>query len=146
MRVFLKLWHCRIIYYVLAGFKTIILCSVHSIRFVKYDFFTKIWFVKTANRIVKYGSRIVKSNPKVYSIIYTFTWNSSATKVSLKACLACSNFDTVLLLLKFYFLFKKKHGLFWLQNVIIPFKNKIIEKPQKFLLPSQRYSRCSQKF
>ena len=47
---------------ILAGFKTIILCSVHSIRFVKYEFSTEIWFVKTPKRIVKYESRVVKSN------------------------------------------------------------------------------------
>ena len=47
---------------ILAGFKTIILCSVHSIRFVKYEFSTEIWFVKISKRIVKYESRVVKSN------------------------------------------------------------------------------------
>ena len=58
----LKLSQCRIIWYLLAGFKTIILCSVHSIRFVKYVFFAKIWFVKTSTGIVKYESRVVKLN------------------------------------------------------------------------------------
>ena len=45
------------------SFKTIIVCSVHSIRFVKYKSFAEIWFVKTSTRIVKYESRVVKSNP-----------------------------------------------------------------------------------
>ena len=42
--------------------KTIILCSVSSIWFVKYVFFAKIWFLKTSTRIVKYESRVVKAN------------------------------------------------------------------------------------
>ena len=40
--------------YFFEGFKTIIFYSVHSIRFVKYVFSVKIWFVKTSTRIVKY--------------------------------------------------------------------------------------------
>ena len=59
----LRLCQCRIIWYQLPGFKTIIVCSVHSIRFVKYVSFAKIWFMKTSTRIVKYESRVVKSNP-----------------------------------------------------------------------------------
>ena len=58
----LKLWHCQITWYLFAGFKTIILCSIHSIQFVKYVFSAKIWFVKTSTKIVKYESRVVKSN------------------------------------------------------------------------------------
>ena len=61
--MFLKLSQCAIIWYLLAGFKGIISCSVHSIRFVKNAFSTKLWFVKTSTRIVKYESRVVKSNP-----------------------------------------------------------------------------------
>ena len=38
IRVFLILWHFQIIWYFLASFKTIILCCVHSIWFVKYVF------------------------------------------------------------------------------------------------------------
>ena len=60
IRIFLKLWHCRIIWYLLVGFKTIILCSVHSIRFVKMCFFL-LKYVKTSTRVVKYESRVVKS-------------------------------------------------------------------------------------
>ena len=33
--------------------KTIILCFVHSMCFVKYVFPAKIWFVKTSTKIVK---------------------------------------------------------------------------------------------
>ena len=54
---------CRIIWYLFAGLKPIILYSVHSILFVKYLFSSEIWFVKTSTRIVKYESRVVKSSP-----------------------------------------------------------------------------------
>ena len=40
---------------------TIILFTVHSIRFVKYVFSAKIWFMKTSTRIMKYESRVIKS-------------------------------------------------------------------------------------
>ena len=61
--MFLKLWHCQTIWYLLAGFTITILCSVHSMWFVKYVFFAKIWFMKTSTRIVKTKSRVIKSNP-----------------------------------------------------------------------------------
>ena len=61
-RILLKLWHCQIIWYLFANFKIIILCSVCSIRFVKYVLSTKIWFVKTSTRILKYESWVIKSN------------------------------------------------------------------------------------
>ena len=48
--------------FVCRGFNTIILCSFHSIWFVKYVFSAKIWFVKTSTKIVKYESQVVKSN------------------------------------------------------------------------------------
>ena len=63
VRMLLKSRRWRVTWYLFAGFKTIILCSVHSIWFVKYVFSAKIWFVKTLTRIVKYESRVVKSNP-----------------------------------------------------------------------------------
>ena len=63
IRVFLKLWHCQIIWYLFAGFKVIILLSVHFIWFVKYVFSAKLRFVKTSTRLVKYKSRVVESNP-----------------------------------------------------------------------------------
>ena len=57
--MFLKLWHCRIIWYLFVGFKTIILCSVNSIRFVKMWVFL-LKYVKTSTTVVKYESRVVK--------------------------------------------------------------------------------------
>ena len=71
-----NLWHYGIIRYLFAGFKTITLCSenlqtgfmtitlcsVYSIRFVKHAFSTKIWFVKTSTRIMKYKSWVIKLN------------------------------------------------------------------------------------
>ena len=65
IRMFSKLWQYQIIdtYLQVTYLKTIILCSVSSIWFVKYVFFAKIWFLKTSTRIVKYESRVVKANP-----------------------------------------------------------------------------------
>ena len=54
---------CQITCYLFAGLKPIFLYSVYSIWFVKYVFSAEIWFVKTLTRIVKYKSRVVKSNP-----------------------------------------------------------------------------------
>ena len=56
---------CRIIWYLLAGLKPIILCFVHSVWFVKYLFSAEIWFVKMPTRTVKYKSWVVKLNPEV---------------------------------------------------------------------------------
>ena len=61
--MFLKLRHCWIIWFLFASFKTIIFYFVHSIWFVKYVLFAKLWFAKTATRIVKYKSWVIKSNP-----------------------------------------------------------------------------------
>ena len=58
----LKLWHCWLIWYLFAGFKTLILCSGHSIWFVKYLLSAKIWFLKTSTRIVKCESQVIKLN------------------------------------------------------------------------------------
>ena len=72
-----KLWRCRIIWFLFVSFKIIILCSIvcrlifhsllvklfHSLWFAKYLIFAKIWFVKTSIRIVKYESQVAKSNP-----------------------------------------------------------------------------------
>ena len=52
------------ILYLFAGFKTIILCSVHSIRLVEYMFSAKMWFVKISSKIAKDESRVAKSNPE----------------------------------------------------------------------------------
>ena len=74
IRMFLKLWHCQIIWYLFAGLKTMILCF-----FTLYDswnvFPTKLWFLKTSTRIMKYDSRIMKLNPGIYRYIYVlYTW------------------------------------------------------------------------
>ena len=63
IRMFLKKIHCQITLYLFAGFKTIFLCSVYTLWFMKYVFTAKIWFVKTSTRIVKYESGVVKSDP-----------------------------------------------------------------------------------
>ena len=39
--------------YLFVGFKIITFCSIDSIRFMKYVFSAKIWFVKASTRIVK---------------------------------------------------------------------------------------------
>ena len=67
---FLKLWHRQIIWYLFASFKDIILCSVHSIWFVKCVFSAQIRFVKTLTRIVKHESRVAKSNPEQSEISF----------------------------------------------------------------------------
>ena len=59
--------------------KTIIVCSVHSIRFVKYVSFAEILFVKTSTRIVKYKLRVLKSNPALHFILNTGFLCSSLT-------------------------------------------------------------------
>ena len=58
--------HCQITWYLFADFKTIILCYVHSIWFVKHVFSAKRWFVKTSNRIVKCESQVAKLNSDRY--------------------------------------------------------------------------------
>ena len=60
--------HWRIVWYLFAGFKIMILCSGHPIWFMNYVFSVKIWFVKNSTRIVKYESQIVKSNPDVCNV------------------------------------------------------------------------------
>ena len=57
LKIFLKSWHCWIIWYLLAGFKVCVLFTM------KYVFSVKIWFIKTTTRILKYKSQVVKSNP-----------------------------------------------------------------------------------
>ena len=70
-RIFLKLWHCQIIWYLFESFKTIILCSPCSVWFVKYVLSAKIWFVKTSTRIVTYESWVVKLNSGVKSFTFS---------------------------------------------------------------------------
>ena len=59
----LEIWRCQLIWHLIAGFKNIFLWSVHSLWLVKYMCSAKIWFEKTSNWIVKYESRVAKSNP-----------------------------------------------------------------------------------
>ena len=75
IRMFQEIWHCEIFWY--CRFQNHIL--VISLWFVKYEFSTKIWFVKTSTWIVKYESRVVKLNPahnniheKFNSIFHSF--------------------------------------------------------------------------
>ena len=48
------------------AFKTKVLCSVHSIWFVKHVFSAKIQFLKTSIRIVKCESRIATHWPMIH--------------------------------------------------------------------------------
>ena len=75
IRMFSKLSQYGITWFLFAGYlvKDQILCSVYSIWFMKYVFFAKIWFVKTSIKIVKYESRVVKSNPDFLFILKGFT-------------------------------------------------------------------------
>ena len=57
-----------------------------------------------------------------------------------------SIFDSVLFHFNFVFLFNKKHGLFWLSNVIIPFKVKILQKPQTVLVTDLWFLSCNKEF
>ena len=54
---------CWIIWSLFPGLKTVMLCSVHYLWFVKYVFSAEIWFVKTSTRVVKYKSQVIKLNP-----------------------------------------------------------------------------------
>ena len=47
----------------LCRYQIIVLFSVLSIQFMKYAFSAEIWFMKTSIRILKFKSRVVKSNP-----------------------------------------------------------------------------------
>ena len=63
-----------------------------------------------------------------------------------KTCVRFSNFDSVLFLLDFIFLFNKMHRLFDFKNIIILFKLKIREKPHIVLLPDLWFLYCHKKF
>ena len=76
-KMLLELWHYRIIWYLFEGFKTVIVCSVHSVRFMKFVFCAKIWFVKTSTRIVKYESHVATSNPGFLHNSQGGCWNST---------------------------------------------------------------------
>ena len=69
---------CWTILVLFVDFIAIILCSIYCIWFVKYVLSAKKWFVKTSTRILKYESRVVKSNPVGWSLL----WNGKI-KISL---------------------------------------------------------------
>ena len=62
---------CQTIWCLFAGFKNIFLWSAHSLWFMKFVFSAKIWFMKTSTWIVKYKSRVIKSNPAVLLLLTT---------------------------------------------------------------------------
>ena len=75
----------------ISSFKTIILCCVHSIWFVKYMFSAEIWFVKTLSWIMKYESQLLKSNLdnpgqnifELYKILVQVRFITSKTKLDI---------------------------------------------------------------
>ena len=71
-KMFLKLRQCRIIWYLFAGFKPIILCSVHSIKFLIYVLTAKIWFVETSTLIMKYETRVVNRTLSIIVVVIKF--------------------------------------------------------------------------
>ena len=73
--MFLRKWRCHITLYLFAGFKSIFLCSIHSLWFVKYVFTANIWFVK----FYEYKSQDVKSNPG------NENWKPSSKSMSLSS-------------------------------------------------------------
>ena len=67
-------------WYLLERFKIIILCSIHSI-FIELVFCAEIWFVKCSTRIVKYESRVIKSNPIIICFLKVF-WTENCLTVA----------------------------------------------------------------
>ena len=67
-------------WYLLERFKIIILCSIHSI-FIELVFCAEIWFVKRSTRIVKYESRVTKSNPIIICFLKVF-WTENFLTVA----------------------------------------------------------------
>ena len=51
----------QIMWYLIAGFKTIVLCSIDNLYIMIREIYVlqKIWLLKTLTRIVKYESRVV---------------------------------------------------------------------------------------
>ena len=81
------------------------------------------------------------------SILIRNFYSSLSTKfISLKLCVGFSIFYSVSFLLKFIFLFNKKHGLFDFKNVIIPFKMKTIAHPHTVFLLNLWFLSCNKKF
>ena len=86
--VFLKLCHCQIIWYLFAGFKAMILCSVHSIWFVKcfllnYD----LWKLQLESWNTNHESlyQTLKKNIESAQIINYMTTNFKALLLLLAA-------------------------------------------------------------
>ena len=67
----LKSCYCQTSWYLFAGFKTMILYSVHP-KTKLCLFSVKIWFVKTSIRIAKYKSQVVDLN--LYYDFFSFRW------------------------------------------------------------------------
>ena len=70
----------------------------------------------------------------------------STRSISLKLCEGFSIFHSVSFLLEFFIFVQQKSRTLWLQNVIIPFKIKIIEKPHTVLLPDPWFLSWNNKF
>ena len=76
-----------------------ILCCLHSMQFVKCVFSAKIWLVKISTRIVKYKSRVVKSNPVLQwsMIMFCSTWTKAfiiwATFISIVVIFSQSSYS-----------------------------------------------------
>ena len=77
---------------------------------------------------------------------FTFNLRWAKAQVSVKLFVVFSTFDFVSFLFKFIFLVNKNAWAFWLQNIIIPFKIKIIEKPRMVLSPHLWFLSCNKKF
>ena len=126
---------------------------------------------------------------RIYLILYTLSWNTNATKISLelnkrykkcnlfsfasfnspqfhflihksyaswstrfvslkiKTCAGFYTFDSASFLLKFSFSFQKKTWTLWPQNIVIPFKIKIMEVTAHTFFCSQMwFLSCSKTF
>ena len=78
---FSKLWHYQIIWYLFADCKTVNLCSVHSIWFMK--FFAEIWLVKNSTRIINTNHELSSLALVFYwSLVYSLTFYLSKFKFS----------------------------------------------------------------
>ena len=56
--------------------KNLVFSSFYTVREICVS--AKIWFVKTSNRIVKYKSRVVQSNPTSLSNLFNFLCSNNA--------------------------------------------------------------------
>ena len=67
IRMFLKLWHDHIIWYLFPGLRTIILCSVWSLWFVKYTFFLCIYKKKIYKKMNLKNPKPLENVKKILS-------------------------------------------------------------------------------